>query len=64
MVIIFWDILMFKKIFVAPQVKGGVIVSNKDGIYELPHNVLRNLKQDFRKLGNIRKISKFYRILV
>ena len=54
---------MFKKIFVAPQVKGGVIVSNKDGIYELPQNVLRNLKQDFRKLENIRKISKFYRIL-
>ena len=44
--IIFWDILMFDKIFVSPQVKRIVIISNKHGIYELP-NDLR-----LRALGN------------
>ena len=34
LVIIFWDILMFDKIFVSPQVKRIVIISNKHGIYE------------------------------
>ena len=37
--IIFWDILMFDKIFVLPQVKRIVITSNKHGIYELPHEL-------------------------
>ena len=37
--IIFWDILMFGKIFVSPQVKRFVIISNKHGIYELPHEL-------------------------
>ena len=40
------DILMFDKIFVSPQVKRIVIISNKHGIYELP-NDLR-----IRTLGN------------
>ena len=44
--IIFSDILMFDKIFVSPQLKRIVIISNKHGIYELP-NDLR-----LRTLGN------------
>ena len=42
--IIFWDILMFDKIFVSPQMKRIVIISNKDGIYELPHELLNDLR--------------------
>ena len=37
MVIIFWERLMFDKIFLSPQVKRSVIISNKHDIYELPH---------------------------
>ena len=50
---------MFDKIFVSPQVKRIVIISNKHGIYELPHE----LPNDLRKLGNIKKISKLNRII-
>ena len=50
---------MFDKIFVSPQVKQIVIISNKHGIYELPHE----LPNDLRKLGNIKKISKPHRIV-
>ena len=41
---------MFDKIFVSPQVKRIVIISNKHGIYELP----QKLPNDFRlrTLGN------------
>ena len=43
LVIIFWDIFMFDKILVSPQVKQIVIISNKHGIYELslelPHDL-------------------------
>ena len=53
-VIIFWDFLMFCWIFLSSQVKRTVIISNKHGIYELPHK----LANDLRKLGNIEKISK------
>ena len=61
LVIIFWDILMFDKIFVSPQVKRIVIISNKHGIYELPHELPNDLR--LRKLGNIKKISKLHRII-
>ena len=36
MAIIFWDILMFDQVFLSPQVKRSLIISNKHGIYELP----------------------------
>ena len=29
-------LLMFQQIFLSPQVKQSAIISNKDGIYELP----------------------------
>ena len=50
LVIIFWDNLMFEKILVSPQVKWIVIISNKRGIYELPHELPINLR--LRTLGN------------
>ena len=46
----FWDILMFDKIFVSPQVKRIVIISNKHGIYELPHKFPNDLR--LMTLGN------------
>ena len=54
---------MFDQIFLSPQVKRSVIISNKHGIYELPNDArLRNLK-NLRELGNIRKASKRHRII-
>ena len=42
---------MFDKILVPPQVKRIVIISNKPGIYELPHEELPNDVR-LRTLGN------------
>ena len=50
---------MFDQILLSPQVKQTVIISNKHGIYELPHK----LPNEIRKLGNIRKISKLHTII-
>ena len=58
--IIFWDILMFDQIFVSPQVKQIVTVSNKHGIYELSHELPNDLRLKF---GNIMKLSKTYRMI-
>ena len=44
-----------------PQVKRIVIISNKHGIYELPHKLLKQLR--LRTLGNLTKISKLDRII-
>ena len=41
---------MFDKIFVSPQVKRIVIISNKHGIYELPHELLNNVR--LKTIGN------------
>ena len=49
--IIFSDILMFYQIFLSLQVKQSAIMSNKDGIYELPHELLNDLR--FRVVGLI-----------
>ena len=49
-VIIFWDFLIFDQIFLSPQVKRSVIISNKHGIYELPHELSNNWR--LRVLGN------------
>ena len=35
---------MFGKIFVSPQVKRIVVISNKHGIYELPHELPNDLE--------------------
>ena len=49
MEIILWDVLMFYQIFLSPYVKWSAIISNKQGVYELP-NDLR-----LRALGNKEK---------
>ena len=41
---------MFDKILVSPQVKRIVIISNKHGIYELPHDLRHDLR--LMTLGN------------
>ena len=50
LVIIFWDFLMFYQIFFSPQVKRIVIISNKNVLYELPHELPNYLR--LRILGN------------
>ena len=44
MLIMFQDILIDEQIFFLPQVKRSMIISNKHGIYELPHELLNNLR--------------------
>ena len=48
--VIFRDMLMFDEVFVSPQVKRIVIISNKHGIYELPHELPNDLR--LMTLGN------------
>ena len=43
-VTIFWDFLMFDQIFLSPQVKRSVIISNKYGTYELPYKLQNDLR--------------------
>ena len=52
---------MFDKNFVSVQVKRIVIISNKHGIYKFSHELPNHL--GLRTLGNIKKISKFNRII-
>ena len=42
--IIFWDFLMFHKIVVWPQVKRCTIINYEYAIYELPHELLNDLR--------------------
>ena len=42
---------MFYQIFLSPQVKQIVIISNEHGIYELPHELLNDLR--LRILGTL-----------
>ena len=35
---------MFYQIFLSPQVKRSAIISNKQGVYHLPHELLNNLR--------------------
>ena len=43
MFIIFWDFLIVEQIFLAPQVKGSMINSNKHGIYDFPYELRNSL---------------------
>ena len=62
--IVFEDFLILYQNFFSPQVKRSVIISNKQSIYELPHELPNDLRlKDLRKLGKIRKISKLHRII-
>ena len=44
MVIIFWDFLMLDQFFLSPQVRRSVIIINKHGMYELPHEFPNDLR--------------------
>ena len=46
LVIIFWDMLMFYQIFLSPQLKRIVIITNKHGIYELPNDLRLTILQN------------------
>ena len=56
MFIIFWDFLIIEQILLSPQVKQSGIISNKHGIYELPHELpnhlrlkeIRNYQENFK----------------
>ena len=48
---------MVERIFLSPEVKRSVIISNNYGIYELPHDLPNDLRLRL-ELENIRKISK------
>ena len=56
--IIFWDILKFYEILFSPQVKRSVIISNKHGIYELPHKLPNDVKL---RILEIRKDQKNFK---
>ena len=43
MEVILWDFLMFYQIFLSPKVKQSTIISNKQGVYELPHKLTKDL---------------------
>ena len=47
--IILYDFLILYQILFSPQVKRSVIISNKHGIYELPHELPSDLRlEDLR----------------
>ena len=48
---------MFYQIFLSPKVKRYAIITCKHGIYELPY-------EDLRKLKNVRKLSKLHSMIV
>ena len=39
MVLLFWDLLIFDRIFISPKVKRSVIFSNKEGMYVFPEEL-------------------------
>ena len=43
-VIIFWDSLMFNQFFVLPQMKRCVVNTSKHGLYELLHELSKELR--------------------
>ena len=50
--------IMFYQIFRSPQVKRTMIIGNKHGIYELPHELPNELR--IVKLGKSRIVSKIH----
>ena len=58
---IFWDFLMFYQIFLSPQVKRCPIIAYKHSVYKFPHELPNDLTP--KKLGNIKKVSKFHEMI-
>ena len=48
--IVFWDFLVFYQIFFSPQAKRCSIITYEHGIYELPHELPKDLRATI--LGN------------
>ena len=44
---ILWDFLIFYQIFLSPQVKRSAIISNKQHVYELFHELPNDLNLKF-----------------
>ena len=42
--IIFWDFSMFYQTFLSPQAKRWAIITDKHGVYKLPHELPNNLR--------------------
>ena len=58
LVIIFWDFLVFGQTLHWPQVKWSVTISNKHGIYELPHELPDNFRLSILKNQQISEKSQ------
>ena len=41
---IFWEFLVFYQISLSPKVKRWAIITNKHGVYELPHELPNDLR--------------------
>ena len=54
---------MVEQIFLSPQVKRSVIISYKLGLQVVSRVAEPFKSYDFRKIGNIRKLSKLNRIV-
>ena len=52
---------MFYQVFLSPEVKKYAVITNKHGIYELPHEFPDDLR--LRILGNNEKTSKNYTLV-
>ena len=44
LVVTFWNFLLFYQIFLPSQVKRNVFTSNKNGTYELPHELPNDIR--------------------
>ena len=56
-VILFWDFLMFEQIFLSRLVKRSMIISDKHGIFKLPHELPDSLR--LMVLGNYEVSRRF-----
>ena len=56
MFVIFWDFLIVERIFLSPQKKRSMIISNKHGIHELLHEFINKLR--LIMLGNLEILGK------
>ena len=59
--ILFWECLILYQSFISPKVKQNVIISNRHGIYELPHELPNDFK--LRKRPENLKISQDYSLV-
>ena len=52
---------MFDEIFISPKLKQNMIISNKHGIYKLPHKLLNCVR--LRILGNSEILGKSQNVI-